>query len=253
MMQTAVGGEASAKEARAYEEEEEEEEGRGDGDAGGGSGGRSDRVGGRSNESPLTELGEEQARKLGEWLRDEDKTCFDAMFASTAVRAKETARIALQTVGEAHPEVPIRLDSRLVEMSQGEWTGKLRRECYTAQAMDAIWEDPRNFKAPGGESKQELETRILEALHEMTDPTLGCRTVAIFGHGIAFKCFLRWLNDGSWASSHSVQLDNTGIIRVDRVATHNQPDAWKLGSVNMQNHLASANSRSRRSPKKLRT
>lgn len=195
-----------------------------------------ERVGGRSNSSPLTQLGKDQAHQLGVWLREQGVT-FDAVFASVAVRARETAKIMVKSM-EQETKVPIRLDDRLVELEQGEWSDKLRKECYSGETLEEIAKDPRNFKAPGGESKQELETRILEAIHEATDPTKGRHNIAIVGHGVAFKAFIRWLNDAPWATSHTVALDNTGLIRATRIGTHNTPDAWMLGQVNIQDHLS---------------
>ena len=71
---------------------------------------RSDLVGGFSPQTPLTETGAAQARALGEHLVREG-IAIDLAYTSTAVRARETARIALSAVGHGEP----RIDERLAE------------------------------------------------------------------------------------------------------------------------------------------
>ena len=106
-----------------------------------------DKVGGRASASPLTAKGEVQASKLGRWLRSRGVR-FDRVVASTAVRAKRTAELML---AEMDDPPQLELDSNLEEMTQGDWEGQPRSECYTEKTQAAIDADPRGFAAPGGE------------------------------------------------------------------------------------------------------
>ena len=54
----------------------------------------------------------------------------------------------------------LELDSNLEEMTQGDWEGQPRSECYTEKTQAAIDADPRGFAAPGGESKADVEARL---------------------------------------------------------------------------------------------
>ena len=116
-----------------------------------------DKVGGRASASPLTAKGEAQASKLGRWLRSRGVR-FDRGVASTAVRATRTAQLML---AELENQPQLELDANLEEMTQGEWEGQPRSECYSEKTQAAIDADPQGFAAPGGESKADVEARAV--------------------------------------------------------------------------------------------
>ena len=99
-------------------------------------------IGGRSNHSPLTAAGEQQAVELGEKLKAVGYSP-DVIYSSPAVRTLETARIALAVTG--YPKV-VQVDDRLQELEQGEWTGRLRADTYTPRMSARIarsgWTSP---------------------------------------------------------------------------------------------------------------
>lgn len=187
-------------------------------------------IGGRAAESPLTRLGEEQARVCGLGLAKLlEGVALDRVYASTATRAKDTARLAIAELSEAqYPGRDILLEEDITEMTQGSWEGRPRAECYTKDVMNAIRQDPENFAAPLGESKRQVQDRVLRVLDQVTDPALGFKCVALFGHGVAWKCFVRFVVDGEWAASHQVPLGNAGIIHARRnVATRE----WAISTL----------------------
>ena len=89
-------------------------------------------IGGRSNSSPLTANGKEQARKLYQRLNNIN---FDEIFCSPAVRAIETARIGIGSLEK------IIITDKLQELDQGEWTGKVRKDTYTPETLEIISKD----------------------------------------------------------------------------------------------------------------
>ena len=185
-----------------------------------------DKVGGRASASPLTAKGEAQASKLGRWLRSRGVR-FDRVVASTAVRARRTAELMLAEL-ENPPQ--LELDTNLEEMTQGDWEGQPRSECYTEKTCAAINADPRGFAAPGGESKADVEARAVQAIEKYARE--GERT-CIVNHGIVAKCFLRHVLKSDWASLHEVALENTGLMRFARRGSGH----WRVESVNETPHL----------------
>ena len=187
-----------------------------------------DKVGGRASASPLTAKGEAQASKLGRWLRSRGVR-FDRVVASTAVRATRTAELMLAEL-ENPPQ--LELEASLEEMSQGEWEGQPRSECYTAKTVAEIDADPRGFAAPGGESKADVEARAVQAIEKYARD--GEKTAVVM-HGIVAKCFLRHVLQSDWASLHEVGLENTGLMRFARKGS----GRWRVESVNETPHLCS--------------
>lgn len=184
-----------------------------------------DKVGGRASASPLTAKGEGQASLLGRWLRARDMR-FDRVVASTALRATRTAELML---AELEVPPPLELEATLEEMSQGDWEGLPRGECYGKETVAAIRADPRNFAAPGGESKADVEARAVLGIEKYARE--GEKTCVVM-HGIVAKCFLRHVLGSDWASLHEVSLYNTGIMRFVRKAGR-----WRFESVNERPHF----------------
>ena len=71
------------------------------------------------------------------------------------------ARLLAEELGRPH------IDPRLAEMHFGEWELKLYSEL--GMAIDAWADDPLGFRAPGGESANEMAARALEWLNELNE------------------------------------------------------------------------------------
>lgn len=109
---------------------------------------------------PLTELGREQAREVGEKLRD---ACIERCVSSPLVRAAETARIALEGRG-----IPVELDDGLMEQDMGEWENVhfptlLEQEPELMRAMLTDW---TQVVPPGGESYASVRSRVEAVIAE---------------------------------------------------------------------------------------
>jgi len=173
-------------------------------------------VSGRSNHIHLTERGRTQAAALGEYLL-ENGIKFDRAFSSTAVRAKTTAQICLEAMG-FRSEVVEKDD--LLEIEMGDWVGKKRNLVYTEDIIRLINVDPWNFAPPNGESPKTVEERMvgffkthvfpLADLHTSSEPL----RIAIFGHGFAYKCFLRHALQFPPSETYRVAIDNTSVTEI---------------------------------------
>lgn len=119
---------------------------------------------------PLSALGREQARELGERRHSDE---FDAVFCSDLRRAIETAEIAF---GDS---IAITADARLRECDYGAMTG------FPAAQIAA--ERPRrvNVAFPEGESLQEVAERVRSFLDDLALNWHGKR-VLVIGHNATF-------------------------------------------------------------------
>jgi broad specificity phosphatase PhoE len=132
-----------------------------------------------AKDSPLTALGEEQGRRLGELLgRIAPKDA--RLIASPLGRTQHTARLIREHGGFSSP---IETDARLAEISLGEWDGMLKDDIrervpdYDAGPNRWNW----FFNAPGGDTWDALNARLNAWLEE----TLNTGPVVAISHGVS--------------------------------------------------------------------
>lgn len=189
-------------------------------------------IGGQSNHLPLTSRGKEQADRLGQRLLTE-KLAFVQVHSSIAVRAIETARIAMAHVGVT--PAAIQQTAALVEVSQGEWEGQLRADIYTPERRAEIEAAPLDFKAPGGESIREVQARMLDWLTAAVAPFDPADSVNLlaFTHGFALRSLLMKLLDANPLMARRTVTHNTSLT----VLQHDGAQ-WYIERLNDTAHLA---------------
>jgi probable phosphoglycerate mutase len=113
---------------------------------------------GQTYDIPLSAQGRTQALALGRRLAGLDLA---RAVASPLLRARQTAELALG--GR-----PLALDARLVELSHGEWEGRLTSEIQEAHPdLRRAWrETPHLVSPPGGEGFRDVEARAWPAFRE---------------------------------------------------------------------------------------
>ena len=132
---------------------------------------------------PLNETGREQARQLAATLRGKR---FDAIYCSDLLRARQTAEIIAQVVN-----LPIRLDKRLREISQGQFEGMLFSEVVMKfeNALADRNRDPVYSRLPEGESVAEVAARVRDCIDDIA--CLESREpVIVVSHGLALATIL---------------------------------------------------------------
>jgi probable phosphoglycerate mutase len=152
-------------------------------------------------DSPLTDEGREQARRLGERIR---ALTLDVAHSSPSSRALTTARIAL----EQRP-IPLVVDDRLRERGMGILEG------VTLEQARALHSGFANYEtAPGGETVEALRHRLTSYLH---DAAQGYSAAIIaFSHALS----IRWLqaialDDGTHAAFlRTGWLDNSTLTHL---------------------------------------
>jgi probable phosphoglycerate mutase len=127
-------------------------------------------------EVPLTEVGEEAARRLAPRLAGVD---FDLVLTSPRLRARRTAALA------GYAEAVI--DGDLAEWDYGDYEGLTSAEIQRTVPDWTIWTRP----CPDGESADQIAAR----LDRVVDRVLGTGgRVLAFGHGHAGRALaMRWL------------------------------------------------------------
>lgn len=126
-------------------------------------------------DTPLNELGLEQARRLGERLR---AAGIGHVLSSDLMRARQTAEAVAQSTG-----APLELEPLLQERNFGELRGRL----YSDVGPD-LFDD--TFEPPGGESGEMFRARAHAAWQRVlafTDQKQGSGHVAVVTHGLLYR------------------------------------------------------------------
>lgn len=188
-------------------------------------------IGGRSNNTPLTPLGESQARKLGQYQKNRG-IHYDAIWSSTARRTQHTAQLVGEYLGYTAKQ--IHLSEKLLELDQGDWEGKLRTDVYTKKVLSVIRANNWTFAAPKGESQRDVENRMLDTILTQVVPTISDgKRGAVFTHGFAIKCLLRNLLNFDARETFYKVIDNTSITTL----TYRQ-GRLSVDSINTLDHLS---------------
>ncbi len=130
-------------------------------------------------DSPLTELGQDQARRMGTHLKalvdDHERW---RIIASPLGRAAHTARIIRDTIGL---KAQIEHDPRIQELHVGDWEG-LDHAGIEAAAPGFTREPGWLLRAPGGERHDDIVARVTDFLSGI-DETDGVNRIVV-SHGI---------------------------------------------------------------------
>lgn len=168
---------------------------------------------------PLDEVGVEQARKCGEYLR---ATYGDLIvISSPLIRARQTAAAVSDTVT---------IDKRFIELDYGDWDGVGLSD--VDQQQWAQWRLDPAFRPPNGETLLELDARVQPALLELADQA-RTNTVVVVSHVSPIKSGVAWAIGVGPETSWRMQLERASICRIGI-----GPRGPALHSFNDTSHLA---------------
>ncbi len=164
-------------------------------------------------ESPLSTIGEVQARELGNILRN---VPFDLAYSSDLVRTKRTAEIVL-----LERALAVNTTKLLREHNMGTWerrnTDEWREknkellEKYETLSENEKWK----ARIPDGvENDEEVSIRLMRFLRE-TAVTYPEKNILVATHGGVMRCLLVRLGYGTHAELPIGSVENAGLIRVD--------------------------------------
>ncbi|MBY0121182.1 histidine phosphatase family protein [Bacillus sp. S/N-304-OC-R1] len=131
-------------------------------------------------DSALTEKGKEDARLLGERLKETD---FQRIISSPSTRTMETAMLVA-----GNHRTYIETDERLMEIHLGAWQGKVEADIereYPEQ-FHAYWNQPESYVGVGGETFLDVKKRIHKFLLEL-EKTTPNGNVLVVTHGVVIK------------------------------------------------------------------
>src|SRR5579885_554345 len=174
---------------------------------------------------PLTQVGEEEARKAASHLRDID---FPVAYTSALRRAQDTLRIILETLGR---DVPVIRDQALNERHYGDLQGlnkdELRKEFGEAQVK--IWRRSYDVPPPGGEALKDTAARTLPFFKRciMGDIRQG-KNVLVVAHGNSNRSIVMELDKLSKEEVLELNLE-TGVPLVYELSNEGEVLSKRTG------------------------
>lgn len=141
-------------------------------------------------DSPLTDLGENQADWLGESLKN---IPINYIYSSPSGRAMQTA-----TSINKYKQLEIRTDDNLREIYLGAWEGKVRAEieAYDAERYHHFWHEPHKFVKADSEGFEAIIKRSGETLEKIAAMHPD-ETVLIVAHAVVLKSMYAYIQQKS--------------------------------------------------------
>lgn len=164
---------------------------------------------GRKN-SPLTETGWEQAKKIAESLRE---IPFTALYSSSLGRARETA-------GEIQKgrSISSEIMDEFIEISMGSLEGKTKSDFereYPKQFLDyknaCLEYDPSSYQ---GETFQEIQKRLRKGLALLSERHQEEEIVAVVSHGMSLQILFTDLRYGDLSHLKEEMLPKNTEVRI---------------------------------------
>ena len=187
----------------------------------------------RDADVPLSAVGAEQARALGEWLGRTPPP--DAVWSSPYLRAVETTRIALATAGR---DARVTLDERLRDRELGildALTSQGVEARYPTEAERRRWLGKYFYRPPGGESWADVALRLRSVLADL-DARFEGQRVLIVAHDavirlVAHVC-LGWTEQEVLDHNLAHPIPNASITRLAH-----RDEGWELVDFASSGHL----------------
>ncbi len=130
--------------------------------------------------SPLTGLGEQQAKALGTHLSDIE---LSTIYSSTSPRAIQTAELI-----RGKRPLNIIPEKDLREINLGSWEGMTYSEIEDIypEKFDSFWNHPEKYIPVDGETYQVFKSRIAGKIEEIAQKHRG-ETLLVVAHGVVLK------------------------------------------------------------------
>lgn len=155
-------------------------------------------------DTPLNEVGREQARELAERVAADG---FGSIWSSDLRRASETAGIVGARVG-----LEPRLDPRLREANRGRWEGSLFIDIERDEPeLYAAWRRAgAGFRFPGGESLVEQQQRVMATLDDVV--ATGELPALVVCHGGSIRVVLSARDARGLDAFQDFVVPNVGLV-----------------------------------------
>ncbi len=110
--------------------------------------------------------------------------CVTAVYASPMERTRETAAPIARARG-----LRVRQAKGLIECDFGDWTGRKLGRLRKLDSWRTVQRYPSGFRFPGGESFGEMQSRAVDAVHELTSRHRG-ETIVAVSHADVIKAIV---------------------------------------------------------------
>ncbi len=196
---------------------------------------RTEYIAGQSLDTPLTDLGCRQAAAAGKRWKAHFPCSALELWASPAKRTQQTAQHFCEAA--ALPFGSVQQAAQIVELSQGDWVGRLRSEVYSGENLQEVNADSWHFAAPNGESQSEVAQRFYAFLRTRIEAARSGQTQArhflLFSHAIAIKALMREILGFDAAHVFKMQVHNASLS----VLQYEPLRGWSLQRLNDFAHL----------------
>ena len=160
-------------------------------------------------DSPLTQLGREQAERTASYIAASYKV--DAVYTSDLCRAAAVGKAVSAATGAAM--MPM---EQLREIRAGEWEGMTFEELGETRPSFQVWlHDIGNSVCDGGESVAQLQKRIISVVRQIAE-THPEQTVVITTHYTPIRAMLCYCQGKPLAElKDTPRVSNTSITELD--------------------------------------
>ena len=132
----------------------------------------------------LNEKGQQEAREIADGLKD---VPLSAIYSSPLERAIETA----QPLAKAK-KLKIKIADGLIESDIGDWKGMEIKKARKLPEWKNVQNSPSRFRFPKGESFQEEQTRLVNAMEKILSKHKQNDLVAVFSHADPIKLIIAY-------------------------------------------------------------
>ncbi len=164
---------------------------------------------GRTRDTALTPLGEQQARDIAEIMKqDAPEFATLAYVTSPLPRARRTMEIIRSDLGL--PASDYATDDRLMEIDLGKWDGLTDDEARAAfpTAFVERGNDKWNVRVPGGENYEDVATRMQGWIADLKVDTFAV------SHGAATRILRGLFADNTWQQMSALDEPQGVVFRV---------------------------------------
>jgi phosphoserine phosphatase len=188
-----------------------------------------------SKDIPLDDQGREEAKALGEWLKDDP---IQAAYTSPLSRSRDTALAIAR-----HHNLEVKDLPGLADLRYGDWEGVSLKEVKVKYVdLYRQWETaPHTVRFPNGETLEELRARALAGVEDAVQRHPD-QTVLLVGHRAVNKVIIAALIGLDNSHFWRIAQDTTCINRFHLVEDPQWVGkTWYIISLNDTGHLKGMN------------
>jgi probable phosphomutase (TIGR03848 family) len=154
----------------------------------------------------LNERGQQQAAELGETLKD---VPLAAIYSSPLERAVETA----EPIAHGR-ELQIQVRPGLIESHVGEWQGSEMKHLRKLPEWKIVQNQPSRFRFPGGESFQEMQTRLVTEVETIVKSHQPEDIVALVFHSDPIKLVIAYYLGMPLDNFQRLSIDTASVTMI---------------------------------------